>query len=538
MIANTTQHQLDSVALSLEVTDRECIDELVARNEGRERDFFALSALRVGMLSLRHAAGVVDRQGLRSECDQLVATMRQTLNAHYEKTTGDISNVLQRYFDVNNGSLLQRLDRLVKKDGELEGLLSRHVGDGTSSLAVNLERHLGPESPIRQVLSVDRGKGLLAALNEVIIESVKTQNEAITGEFTLDNEESALSRLVSKITDENGQLRKEFSDDLDSLRKEFSLDNENGSLCRLIRQVDQSRRAIVAEFSPENESSILSRIGKLLESTNDSIRGSLTLDDENSPLSRLKKELVGAVDEVQKSNAEFHTEIREALASITAKRAEAKRSTQHGNAFHDEVGSFMEHEAQRVNDICELTGEIAGVIPRCKKGDAVITLGPESSAPGVRIVAEAKSDKSYTLKKALDEIQVARENREASHGIFVFSTEAAPDGMEPLNRFGSDIVVIWDAENPASDVNLRAALSIARFIAIDKAKDDGEKQGDRLAIETAIQSITRQLDALADIQKLATTVRNNGEKIVSKANRLNAQVCEQLDAISDHVTGL
>ena len=68
---------------------------------------------------------------------------------------------------------------------------------------------------------------------------------------------------------------------------------------------------------------------------------------------------------------------------------------------------------------------MAGAISRCKKGDAVVTLGPESSAPDVRIVYEAKGDKSYTLKKALDELTVARENREATVGVFVFDRVAA-----------------------------------------------------------------------------------------------------------------
>jgi hypothetical protein len=396
----------------------------------------------------------------------------------------------------------------------------------------------GVNSPLLQTLSTDRSKGLLAALNDVITDSVRSRNETIIQEFTLDNEDSALARLVSRITDENGQLRKEFSEDVLQLRKEFSLDNEEGSLCRLVRQVDQSRRAIVAEFSPDNETSILSKIGKLLEATNDSIRGSLTLDDDGSPLSRLKRELVGSVDELSKKNSEFHTEVREALAAITARRSEAKRSTRHGDEFHYAVGAFVEHESQRLNDLCELTGEMAGTISRCKKGDAVITLGPESSAPDVRIVYEAKGDKSYTLKKALDELTVARENREATVGVFVFDRDAAPDGLEVLTRYGSDIFVIWDAEDPSTDVNLRAAHSIARYIAVEKTKTDAEKTGDRLAIENAVQLISQNVDTLSDIQRLATTVKNNGDKIVIKSAKLETLVRDQLQEIERHVSTL
>lgn len=531
--ASTTE----PMTLSLTITDAECLPELMAREEGPERDFFVLSALRVGVLSLRQAAGVIDRQGLRNEGDRLIASLHTALKSHYERTTTDIGSVLEKYFDVNDGALLQRLDRLVKKDGELETILSRNVGTD-SALSSTLERHLGDESPILQTISADRSKGLLAALNEVLEDSVESHNKAITSEFTLDNKDSALARLVASITDQNGKLRKEFSTDVEKMRKEFSLDNEDGALCRLVRQVEQSRRAMVEEFAPDNENSILSKIGRLLETTNESILGSLTLDDEDSPLSRLKRELVGAVDEMQKKNSEFQTEVRETLAAITAKRSEAKRSTRHGDEYHDEAGAFIEHEAQRLNDICELTGDFPGVISRCKKGDAVVTLGPESSAPDTRIVFEAKNDKSYTLKKALDELQTARENREAKIGVFVFAREAAPAGLEPISRFGSDIVVIWDADDTLSDVNLKAAYSIARCIAVEQSKEDATKTGERVAVETGIKAISRSLETLNSIQTMATTVKNNGEKITKQANKLMSDVTGQLELIEQHVAGL
>lgn len=532
MIAPATT--IEPLTMTLSITDADCIAELSTRDDGPDRDFFALSALRVGILAMRQAAGVVDRQAIRSEGDRLIETLRTSLRSHHEKTTDDIGTLLEKYFDVNDGTLLQRIDRLVKKDGDLESVLSRYVDGETSSLSTAFERHLGAESPLLQTLSTDRSKGLLAALDDVIKESVRARNEAIIQEFTLDNEDSALARLVSRMTDANGKLRKEFASDVQQLRKEFSLDNEEGSLCRLIRQVEQSRRAIVSEFAPDNEDSILWKIGKLLASTNESIRDSLTLDDDDSPLSRLKRELVGAVDELNKRNDAFHTEVREALAAITARRDEAKRSTRHGDEFHDAVGAFVEHESQRLNDLCELTGNTAGAISRCKKGDVVVTLGPESSAPGVRIVYEAKGDKSYTLSSALEELNTAHENRQAEIGVFVFAHEAAPAGLDSLNRFGSDIVVVWDAEDPTTDVNLLAAHSIARFMAIEKTKTDAEKTGDRLAIESSVQSISANIDALSDIQRLATTVKNNGDKIVSKAVRLESVVRDQLELIEQH----
>jgi len=45
-------------------------------------------------------------------------------------------------------------------------------------------------------------------------------------------------------------------------------------------------------------------------------------------------------------------------------------------------------------------------------GDIVVQLGPDQKASGARIVVEAKESGSYTLSKALEELETARKNRQ------------------------------------------------------------------------------------------------------------------------------
>ena len=49
-----------SVALELRVSDYDSVVELLQKPEGRERDEYALIALRIGLLSLKHARGQID----------------------------------------------------------------------------------------------------------------------------------------------------------------------------------------------------------------------------------------------------------------------------------------------------------------------------------------------------------------------------------------------------------------------------------------------------------------------------------------------
>ena len=110
------------IELNLSVTDPELVTELERYAEGEEREFFAQSALRLGVLALRQAGGLLDADVVRREGERLLHSVGELLNSHATHTVKDISASLRKYFDPNDGELPQRLNRLISKDGELEQL--------------------------------------------------------------------------------------------------------------------------------------------------------------------------------------------------------------------------------------------------------------------------------------------------------------------------------------------------------------------------------------------------------------------------------
>ncbi len=84
----------------------------------------------------------------------------------------------------------------------------------------------------------------------------------------------------------------------------------------------------------------MSRMARLLETVNGTVKGSLTLDDENSPLSLLRRQLLDVITQIEKSNGQFHTEIRETVAALKARKQEKARSTRHGDDFQEAIGEF------------------------------------------------------------------------------------------------------------------------------------------------------------------------------------------------------
>src|SRR5208283_4951123 len=80
--------------LALVVRDRDVIEELEKRPETAERDGYALSALKVGVLAIRQAAGVIDTRAIHEEGQRLIQTMEQALKEHTDLVSDGVSTIL------------------------------------------------------------------------------------------------------------------------------------------------------------------------------------------------------------------------------------------------------------------------------------------------------------------------------------------------------------------------------------------------------------------------------------------------------------
>jgi hypothetical protein len=309
--------------------------------------------------------------------------------------------------------------------------------------------------------------------------------------------------------------------------REFSLDQKDSALSRL-----------VSEFSLDDERSAMSRMSKMLSTTSEQIGKNLSLDDDTSALARLKRELTSTIDQLVRENVEFHGQVREALARIDVRRREEARTPTHGMAFEERLGALLAEESQRLGDLHEATGETTGVIKMCKKGDHVIELGPESAAAHARIVWEAKEKQAYSLRSALAEIDEARRNRAAQVGVFVFSRAAAPEGLESFARHGKDVVVVWDAEDRASDLVVRAAYSLARALAVRERRTDEAAQEAVAEVESAARNVEKQIAFLDDVRKWAETVKGHGEKIIERSVRMSEELRRDVDRLDTQIASM
>jgi hypothetical protein len=520
------------LTVTLSITDPEVVAELGAR-EGEERERFALAALRIGVLSLRTASGSLDAHSLQEAGQKLLGDVRELLAQRGESLTGELSKSLATYLDPRAGAFPQRLEALLKRDGELDRLLRAHVGPEDSVLARALTQHLGDGSPIFRLLSPTDANGLKAQVEKLLVGALGEQRDTILKQFSLDAKDSALSRLVQNLQERQTKLSDDLKGQVDSVVREFSLDNEDGALKRLVRSVELAQRQISAEFTTDNEQSALSRLQRMLGQTNESIHRNLTLDDDGSALNRLKRELQGSIEELTKRNLEFQETVKITLAELRAKKEADASAPKHGLVFEESLGAFLGREAERLNDLFEATGATTGLIKNSKKGDFVVRLGPDAAAPGATLVFEAKDVKGFALKQALEEIEEARKNRGAQLGVFVFSKKNAPEGLAPFARYGDALVIAWDEEDSISDTYVRAAYSTARALVVRQKASDGRTSDALVDVETATRSIEKQIGWFDEIRTQADNTKVSADKILKRVESMRRELDRQVSSLDE-----
>lgn len=257
------------------------------------------------------------------------------------------------------------------------------------------------------------------------------------------------------------------------------------------------------------------------------------LDPESGVVHQRMKALLD-----DRSNAAFQAEAREALVAMQARKVEAARGTVHGNDFESAAGAVLADLATRRGDIYEATGATTGVVRNCKIGDHIVEMGADSRAPGARIVFEAKQKEGVRLPDALAEIDIARKNRAAQVGVFIYSARTAPDGLRELRRHGEDLVVLWDAEDPSSDIHLRAAYSVACALAMATRGKDESAAASLRGIDSALRSIEKQLKHLAEMNRWAKTIESSGSKIASRTERMQTEIIRDIELIDEQLETL
>jgi hypothetical protein len=312
-------------------------------------------------------------------------------------------------------------------------------------------------------------------------------------------------------------VRNELESQRENIAREFSLDHEQSALSKMLKQLENKQLSLGENLNDH--------VNKLVEE--------LTLDNEGGALSRIRKQLADVLEKIQKENQQFQQEVREKLLVEAVTKQERAKGTLHGFDYEARVGERLMPLVQTWHDTIEHTGATTGAQKNCKVGDHVITLVNDDKTGARRVVVEAKDDKSYTIAEALAECAVARDNRSAQAAVLVFGKGKAPAGMSAIHRAGSDMLVTWDEDDPPTDINLQVALAIARVIALGATAVTGKAAEKYEALVRAADSLMKQADKMKEFSDVGLEIQRNGGDLIQRASIAEREIRRQTQEIAD-----
>src|SRR5262245_53834960 len=218
------------------------------------------------------------------------------------------------------------------------------------------------------------------------------------------------------------------------------------------------------------------------------------------------------------------------------RRQSDAQSPRGGYDFEKAVTQVVVDAVRGAPILVEETGSTVGTRRNCKVGDLVLRYSPEHAFAGAALTIEAKRDASYTVAKALEDLEVARANRGACSGLFVMAASHAPGAFPRLARYGQYVLVLWDDNDPSTDPYLEAGLMLALFL-VSRSRPVGDA-GDLAALCDVEERIEAELARLDKMEKSSDGIRRHNEDLVGELRKARNQFALLLRKAKDTLKAL
>jgi hypothetical protein len=487
---------LGSDSISATVTDRraDVVAALVPLSVA-QRDGFVVDAWTVGVRAIMNAHRNADEARLADVGKSILEDVDRELETYVVRQQDVLVQMLKRYFDPKDGQVAVRIESFIKDGGELARAMEKYLAPEHGALARTLARELGENSPLLKKLSPTDNEGIVHVLETRIEQALEQNQAAVTKALDPLAQDGAVARFLATLRKDMEKADNDRSKQLTLVTKALDANDEASLLSRLMRETQSARVAFVRAMNPDEPGSPLAVL-----------KASLTTLLEKHAKSQA--EAMVAIDERQQKLDQY---IRDSVARLEERRRGDARSVRGGTSFEEIALRFIQRAIQGAPVVADSTGGTVGARPGCKVGDQVLRFNDESVYAGAALVVEAKHDASYTVSKALTELEVARSNRGAQVGLFVMARSHAPSGFPEMARYGHDILVTWDADDEGTDPYLHAGVILGLALASRQRRPADE--GDIKALADIEHRIHQELARHDRMKKLAERIRKDAEEL-------------------------
>ena len=480
--AHIRDHRADSLAVFAPLSET-------------QRTGLVTDAWTLGLRALMNAYKQAEESRLQDIGKALKEDLDRQLSDYVERQQTTFVQVLARFFDPRDGQVVTRLEGFLRDGGDLAKTMDRFLAPEHGALAQTLARELGENSPLLKRLSPTDSEGVLFLLEAKLREALADNQAEVARALDPVAEDGAVARFLRALRQELEKADNDRSKQLALATKALDANDENSLLSRLMRETAAAKNAFVAAMNPELPSSPMAMLKNTLS----------TLLQQHAQSQQEAMVLL------QERHTKFEQDVRESLVRLEERKRGDAKSTRGGYTYEDAVLRFVQRAVQGAPIEVNTTANTVGAKPNCKKGDQVLRFTAESAYAGGALVVEAKHDASYTVSRALEELELARGNRTAGAGVFVMARSHAAAGFPSFARYGNDVLVVWDEEDEATDPYLHAAILLGLALASRHRRPDDA--GDIEALADIEHRIQKELDRLDKMRKLVESIRGDAEKL-------------------------
>jgi len=188
--------------LSLEVTDPNVIAYLTAFEGEQVRCEMAHEALKVGVIAIRSASPTLDTTVVQAKFSDMEARLRDYVDEFMTAVQGEMAT----YFKDQDGLVPKSLQGAFGEHGQLARTFQQFFDPSHGRLATLMQQQIGPASVFGRALDPKNKDGILALIEAKVQSLIEGRLEVIVGEFSLDNEASAMCRLQKLLNDSFTQI--------------------------------------------------------------------------------------------------------------------------------------------------------------------------------------------------------------------------------------------------------------------------------------------------------------------------------------------
>lgn len=381
------------------------------------------------------------------------------------------------------------LERIVAEVGTKAAESSTKAADASVKAAVGAAETMSKAAEAaRKALAETE-----ASSRKSFAETVESSTKALRGEVErlVGGKNPELLAKLAPILDEAGRTMRE----------------------QALEQTDKLLTKVGRQFDPADPTSPFAKQAAALAEQQKTLTASL---DKNHLA------LVGKVDELAKA-----VEVQKAAHAAAAKTASV--TPLKGTPYEEQVGAVLDLIATGLGDEYNAVGKVTGTIPRCFKGDGLLTVG----AGLARVVLEMHdSSDGRDWNEYLD---ISERNREAAASIGVVRSADQNKGQTIRVLGARRVIVAFDPANDDLDL-LRTVVQLVRTSAI--AASSRRDVEELATAEEQIQSAIVLLEGINKIRKASRSVRRSADSIDKECNAVQTGVSRHLNEALNALAGV